>query len=89
MNTKGFFQEMSTFFGKIMTSNFGSDSIPAVDHVQPSSNIHNSDKGSICTMDYQIQLKNILANTKLCTIWQACTLIVMGLAPKTRPANLW
>ena len=39
--------------------------------------------------DYHIQLKSILTNTRLYTIWQACTLILTGLAPKTRPANLW
>ena len=43
MTTGGFFKEMSTFFGKMMTSNVGRDSIPDVDHVQTSSNIFNGD----------------------------------------------
>ena len=41
------------------------------------------------TMIYQIQLKNIMTNTRLYTIWQSCTLNIMSFRSKARPAKLW
>ena len=43
MTTNGFFQEMSTFFRKMMTSNEARYSILDVDDVQTSSNIYDND----------------------------------------------
>ena len=43
MTTNGFFQEMSTFFRKMATSNEFHDSILDVDDVQMSSNIYDDD----------------------------------------------
>ena len=43
MTTNGFFPEMLSVFQKIMISNVGRDSIPAVDNVQTSSNIYDDD----------------------------------------------
>ena len=41
--TNGFFQEMLTFFRKMMTSNEVCDSILNVDEIQTSSNIYDDD----------------------------------------------
>ena len=43
MTTNSFFQEMSTFFRKMMTSNKVRDSILDVDDVQTLSNIYDDD----------------------------------------------
>ena len=43
MTTNGFFQEMSTFFRKMMTSNEARYSSLDVDDVQTSSNIYDND----------------------------------------------
>ena len=40
-------------------------------------------------VDYQIQQKNNMTNTRLYTIWQSCTLNQMSFDPKARPAKFW
>ena len=41
------------------------------------------------TTDYQTQLKNIMTNTRLYTIWQLCTLNQTSFRSKARAAKLW
>ena len=37
----------------------------------------------------KLQLKNIMTNTRLYTIWQPCTLNITSFRSKARPAKLW